>query len=632
MAAHNGMSERACLRVLIRKQAIPLILLAIFTWLAAGQIGNIDLIGTMRAVQDIAVWQWLAAVLFCAASFFAVGRMEELVHRLMQLPTGTGMAQITGIASIGTAQVTGFGLLTGTLARWRMLPGANLWTAARLTGTVSLSFMAGLAVIAATSVLLVRPDLPRAEVVAAIGLLAALGLAGLSVWRPRALMRLWMPSLGAQAALLGWVVLDTIAAALTLYVLIPDALMPPLDLFYVIFLLALGAGLLGMTPGGVGPFEMMFLACLPGLPEAPVLAAIMGYRIVYFALPGVVAAVLLLLAPRLNRRLARSRARARIQPLMATPQYRRTVGALSFTALRAEAGLMRQGEFELLINRQSDGVGLVAPTQQSLIMLSGRLRRDQDRAAALVTLAEAAKHRYLRPAIYKCDARMALTARRLGWRVLRIAQEAHVTPARYDPLTPAHRQLRRQLRKAEKAGVRVRAAGSRLPLDRMQVLAADWAQRQGYARGFSMGQFDPGYVTGQRVYLAEIGKELVGFLTLHECWSQHAVDLMCHSAAAPAGTMHMLMHHAIETARDEGCLDISLAAVPALADNPALPVWMQQRLNARMGTAGLKRFKSCFGPVWQPLYLAAPGYTAMTLAGLDLADRITRPRLFMSQS
>ena len=195
MAAHFGLSERDCLRALIRKQVIPLILLGIFAWLIATQIGSLDIASTLRAVRDIAGWQWLAALIFCAISFFAVGRLEELVHRLMMLPTASVSAQVTGIAAIGTAQVTGFGLLTGTLARWRMLPQANLWTAARVTGAVSLSFMAALAVIAALAVLVVRPDLPQAELVASLTLGLTIALVGTSIWRPRAVLRMWMPSL-----------------------------------------------------------------------------------------------------------------------------------------------------------------------------------------------------------------------------------------------------------------------------------------------------------------------------------------------------------------------------------------------------------------------------------------------------
>ena len=630
MAAHIGLSERECLRGLVRKQAIPLILICVFAWLVSTRMADIDLHGILGAVGNIALWQWGAAVVFCAISFFAVGRMELVLHRIMSLDTSAGMAQLTGIAAVGSAQLTGFGLLTGTLARWRMMPDASLWSAARVTGAVSLTFMATLGVLAAIAVLIVQPDLPRATPFAALALGGVLAVIAMSIWRPRGLLRLWMPSLNAQIALLGWVVLDTVAAALTLYVLIPAGAMPPMDVFYVIFLLALGAGLLGMTPGGLGPFEMMFLACLPSLPEAPILAAIMGYRLVYFAAPGVIAAGLLLFAPRLERTFRKRRAKARIQPLMATPQYRKTVGALSFTALRAEAGLMRQGEFDLLIDAHSDGVALVAQTQQSLIMLSGLLRDGQNPDAALQSLVEAAKDRYLHPAIYKCDTRMARCARDRGWQVLPIAQEAHVIPARYDPSLPRHRQLRRQLRKGEKAGVAVRAAGTRLPLDAMQQIANDWADQRGYARGFSMGQFNRSYVTGQRVYLAEQGDALVGFLTLHECWTQHAVDLMCQRADAPAGTMHMLMDHAIRTAQNEGCLDISLAAVPALARNRHLPNWLRQRLERRLGTEGLRRFKSCFAPQWQPLYLAAPGYGALALAGLDLTDRITRPRGYMA--
>lgn len=52
--------------------------------------------------------------------------------------------------------------------------------------------------------------------------------------------------------------LDVAAAALVLYLLLPQA--PPLGAFMLIYLLALAAGVLSHVPGGVGVFEAVLLA------------------------------------------------------------------------------------------------------------------------------------------------------------------------------------------------------------------------------------------------------------------------------------------------------------------------------------------------------------------------------------
>ena len=617
--------ERACFRALVAKQAVPACLLLLFGWLVIRKAGTLDFDAIFAAVQTISAAQWSVAICAATVSFWAIGRMDAVIHRLVGTAISDTAAQLSGIAAVATAQLTGFGLLTGTLARWRILPDLSLLKAAQITGAVCVAFMAALGVLAAAMVLAIAPDIPWARPIALLGL-AATALAALgTIWRPRALLRVKLPPLRAQVSLLAFALLDTGAAALTLYILIPEAQVPPPAVFYTVFLLALGAGLLGATPGGVGPFEMMFLWLLPQVPEAPMLAAIMGYRLVYFALPAVFATVFLLFGPALG--MARTRRnRPALRPADSRPGAPVATGALSFNAGRAEAGLMRQGEFELLYDDRGAPVSLVAQAGQSLIMLSDPLGPHQCRARALDMLQRAAHERYLVPCLYKCSGKTAVAARQAGWRVLTVAREARVAPFRFDLSAPAHRQLRRHLRRAESGGIEVAEAGARPPFDAMREIATDWGRHRGQMRGFSMGRFDEGYVSAQRVYLARHRGDLVGFISLHEGWTERALDLMCHRPGAPAGTMHLLVYHAIRAAADDGCTSLSLAAVPNAARALALPSWLTARIDGQTGAPGLERFKQCFAPTWRPLYLAAPNGAGVAVAALDLVDRITRPR------
>lgn len=621
--------NRVCLRQLLSKQLLPMALLVVFAWIVSRKAASLDFAAIGGAVAAIRPEQWAVSVLAAAISFWAIGRMDVVVHRLMGTGVSPLIAQLSGITSVATAQLTGFGLLTGTLARWRVLPAMSLWQATKITGAVSVSFMTALAALAAAMVVATGPDIPFARPVGLAVLALVALIFGISVWRPRRIRHVRLPPVRAMGALLAFAALDTAAAALALYALLPAGAAPPPALFYAVFLLALGAGLLGATPGGVGPFELMFLACLPQIGEAPLLAAIMGYRLVYFALPAVLAAGLLAAGPALANRAA-ARPTPALRPVPASPG--RTLGAeaLGFTAARAEAGLMRQGEFDLLHDAWGRPVALAAPTGQSLIMLSDPLSRERRPDEVLAALERAAHDRFLNPCVYKCGARTAVAAHRSGWSVLPVAHEAWLDPARFDLAVPARRQLRRQLRKAQAAGVEVAEAGPRPPFAEMRRIAGEWAERRGVARGFSMGRFDPSYVAGQRVYLARHDGALVAFVTLHEGWNQRALDLMCQGDGAPQGSMHLLLAHAVEAARAEGCARVSLAAVPCRGgDGPPVPGRLAARLDRATGAAGLLRFKSAFDPSWRPLYLAAPGPLWLGLAALDLADRIARPRRIM---
>jgi phosphatidylglycerol lysyltransferase len=114
--------NRACLRALLSKQVVPLALLGIVSVLVVQRIGHLDLHDVLVALRQIAPVQWIVALCAATVSFYAVGRMELVLHRLLGLQTPSGQAQLTGFTAVATAQFAGFGLLTGTLARWRMLP------------------------------------------------------------------------------------------------------------------------------------------------------------------------------------------------------------------------------------------------------------------------------------------------------------------------------------------------------------------------------------------------------------------------------------------------------------------------------------------------------------------------------
>jgi phosphatidylglycerol lysyltransferase len=294
---------------------------------------------------------------------------------------------------------------------------------------------------------------------------------------------------------------------------------------------------------------------------------------------------------------------------------------------------MRQGDFSLLHDPGHRPVSIAAEAGQCLIMLAEPLHPDIAPEAAIAALRDAARHKYLAPCIYKCGARTARAAIQAGWWAVPVSDEAIVRPLDFALDVPARRQLRRLLRKAETAGVAVTEAGTCVPFEEMRSVARDWATHRGTPRGFSMGRFDADYVCSQRVWLARHEQRLIAFATMHESYQDHALDLMCHVAGSPPGTMHLLVTRAIEAARREGCPRVSLAAVPRMPPGlPLLPGPLAARVADATGAAGLARFKSSFAPEWEPLFLCAPGPVGLALAGIDLLDRIVRPRDMMTAS
>ncbi|MGH1426003.1 MAG: phosphatidylglycerol lysyltransferase domain-containing protein [Pseudooceanicola sp.] len=578
--------------------------------LLGNRLEGVDAATVLGTMRNVTAAQWGMAILATAASFWAVGRYDAVVHRHL----GTGVqrreALHSGAASIAIAQVLGMGVVTGALARWRMLPGLSAIDAARVSAVVAMSFLAGWAVVTALAdIALPLNALPAG--VAPLMLILAVGLVVTALLRPRISVfgrAIQLPTLRAMVSILALTALDTLFAAFALYILMPAGLTLGFDMILPAYLLALGAALLTGTPGGVGPFELALLALLPMVPEADLIGAIIAFRLVYYALPAVIALVPLA-RPRNVRRIEEPNPLGQISP------------AALFAADRAELGVARQNG-ALSLNARASHAAVVSTPQSLTLMfapLQGRLTE------LLRPLRVKSKESNRIACLYKINARDAAAARSAGWAVVRIADEAVINPQTFTLDGSTHRQLRRKLRHAVKAGV-VGRCTTDLPLSQMADVDAAWRSKHGQARGLTMGRFCPDYVAGQRVYLAEIQGRVVAYVSFHTGQREWTLDLMRHLPDLPDGTMQSLITAALTDAHTAGIHRLSLSALPARPKNePALPARLRAFTARNSGGTGLIRFKSAFAPRLEPLYAASPTRAGLALALGDIALEIRRP-------
>lgn len=596
------------------RAALSCAIAGLFLWLLAARLQEIDPGALMQALGAVPLAQWLAAMAFTGLSFWALGQYDAVLHRHFCTGVPAAVARRAGICAIAVSQMLGLGVITGSILRWRMLPGCTLLTATQITTAVALSFLAGWAVVTAGAILLL-PGAPFKAAALATLVAAACGVL-LCLAAPR-LARLpfrW-PNAFTLTRLMLFCAVDTLAAAAAFHVLCPPGLALPFAVLLPAFLLALGAGLVSGTPGGVGAFEVTLLAVLATHPEAELMAAILAWRLVYFALPAILGALIAVIGP------------YRAQPAPAPP-----LPALHHSR-RAETELLRQGEHRLLPVLPGRA-WLAGRTSHLLVGLFDQIGPPfgPDPAADRASLAAfraTAKGEGRLPVLYKCTARTAARARAAGFAPLRIAREAWVDPRSFRLAAASRAGLRRKLRRAEAAGITVTGpadAPARLPFAEMDALAARWSAAHGGERGFSMGRYTRAHVQGQRTYLAHQSGRLIAFITFHETLAEWALDLMRHAPDLPDGTMQLLVQTAIDDARRLDVPRLSLAAAPEAAFH--VPLHSAARLRAllhgRRG-AGLAQFKSCFAPQWQPLYLAAPHRPGLVLAALGLARAIANP-------
>ncbi len=586
--------------------AAPFGLGAICIWIFASQVEDGAFAGLGSGMAQLSAWQWLGALLATAASFAALGQYDVILHRHLRTDLPSAQARISGAAAIAIGQTVGLGVISGALVRWRLLPGLSLVQATKLATGVAVTFLIGLCFAMGLAALfaprgLFPPALPAL-------LLLVFSVSGILVFlHPRIRLKaltLRMPSLCALGAIAGLTLIDTLGAALALWCLMPDGMAVSFAALLPIYMIALGAALLSGTPGGLGPFELVLVALLPQVPDTELLSAIVAFRLVYYALPAVLAGALLM------------------RPLPAGLRpgtIRRPLSEADLSGpCMAEAGLCRQSGAEI-VALGTVRLPVIRPGQ-TLCLLFGPLAAPGPAGLrnALTLLRRHAGQESLVPLVYKADARLAATARRLGWRAMHVADDMVLRPAGFRPEGRAYRQLRRKLRQADQAGVSV-ARGARLPWAAMRETDAAWQARQGTARGMTMGRFCPVYLSHQAVFIARRNGRVIGFASFHTGRRDWCLDLMRTADDAPEGTMHALITDGIAAAREAGVAQLSLAALPPQNGHVA-------RLAARFApSSGLAQFKASFGAIRVPRYALARSHAGLWLGLLDLWLAIRRP-------
>ncbi len=593
------------------KQVLPLVLAILCFYMLWGYAQSVDLALLLSQFRDISALSWALSAALTGLSFLAVARYDTVAHRHFGTGACTGRATYAGAIAIAVSQTTGFGPVVASLVRWRLQPHLGMIGAARITFFVAICFVLSWAVVTPLVWLIFSPpDTGLNIFVLPLALLAIFAGPLFLVMRPTLTLgklTLTLPSLPTFLTMVLFCAVDTSASCGALYLLLPaDTALEYAQLFPV-FILALGFALLSGTPGGVGPFELTLLMLLPEGANTGILAAILGFRLIYYAIPALIGAATLL---------HKYTDPAQKWLSEAAGDLDRT---LSDSGARAELGVLRQNGGAPL--HSTGGVCAMVRTPQTITALFDPITGRADTNMAPLQNLARRQNRVL--CFYKISGRHALGLRRAGWTVLRIADEALITPAKHTLEGSTYRQLRRKLRHAQHAGVTITADDTLLPWSAMERISNIWEDQHGVARGLSMGRFEAQYLSHQKLFLAYQEGILIGFVSFHTTAHEWCLDLMRVLPDAPDGTMHALVQQAIQQATLEQVPLLSLAAVPS---NPNRGTRIERRLrrhhDQRANGAGLRQFKTCFAPTWRPLYIAAAHWPALLLAILDLARAI----------
>jgi phosphatidylglycerol lysyltransferase len=152
----------------------------------------------------------------------------------------------------------------------------------------------------------------------------------------------------------------------------------------------------------------------------------------------------------------------------------------------------------------------------------------------------------------------------------------------------------------------------------LEDISAQWlAEKGAHEKRFSLGRFDPDYLSWSLLALVRRAGQPIAFANVSPPYGTDgtaSVDLMRHVKEAPRGTMDFLFACVMQWAKEQGYERFSLGMAPlsAVGDNP------YARINERLAALafqyggrfynyqGLRRYKEKFLPEWSGAYLAYP--------------------------
>lgn len=310
----------------------PFALLAIagvVLWRELGPLRPADIAGEMLAWGPGRV---AGAMGLSLLSYGLLGAMEWLGLKWSGAAVPFRTAMLGSFCANAFGHTLGFAMFVGGAVRLRLYARsqASVLSVAQTSVFCTLSFGFGIVLLAGAALLLepappilgfrVHPLLSQGLgallVAAPVVYVAACAL----VRRPLQLFgrRVSLPPPGMALAQVGLGLADNIVCAMIVWWLL-GAAGPTYPAFAGPYALATVAGVASSVPGGAGVFEGVVLTLLPGVSRPALAAAFLGYRLVYYLIPLVFAALLLVragLAPSLDIAVRGRRVWRRVAPLM----------------------------------------------------------------------------------------------------------------------------------------------------------------------------------------------------------------------------------------------------------------------------------------------------------------------------
>jgi uncharacterized membrane protein YbhN (UPF0104 family) len=268
-------------------------------WLLYKQVHDISLEEIADSLRAINFHNWLLAALATTGAYIALAWYDRIALSHINRKVSWWFIALCSFTTYALAHNIGASVFSGALVRYRAYRSKELNPHEIGILIVFCSFTFALGVIFAGGIVLViKPELVQriAHISPWLGfgigvlLLTSVALYVLGSWRQfkpwtRGKLHVEYPRLRIVRRQLLAGPLELACAAAIIYFALPEAGNPGYLTILGIFLASFTLALLSHAPGGLGVLEVTFLAALPEMATADVLAALIVFRCLYLLLP-----------------------------------------------------------------------------------------------------------------------------------------------------------------------------------------------------------------------------------------------------------------------------------------------------------------------------------------------------------
>ena len=288
----------------------PVVSLGLFgvaLWVLHRMIQGLDLQDVLREFRSIPATAVVLSFGVMVVSYFVLMTYDILAisHIGKKLPHGKVL--LAAFVGYVFSHNIGMSLVTGGGVRYRVYTAAGLtaFEIGAVTLLCGLTFSLGAMVIGGVALIFEPADLFTPiglshDAAMLLGIALLLAVVGWVIWagtRKRELrlreFTMRAPTFALSLKQITVAILEITLSGLTLYVLLPKGYDVSFVVFMAVYVLATVGGILSHVPGGIGVIEATFLLLLPQIPQGPMLASILAFRVIYLIFPLFVGAMLL---------------------------------------------------------------------------------------------------------------------------------------------------------------------------------------------------------------------------------------------------------------------------------------------------------------------------------------------------